>query len=265
MGFFSRMEADSPHFFEDMIYTWSRPLRQPFLSGHAIHLWRAVLDVSEARIHKFEGILSPGEKTRAGHFAFEQDRNRFIAARGILRVMLGWYLGIEPETISFGYERNGKPVLENSLCNTGIQFNVSHSGDLALYVVTRNRRVGVDVEYVREIPEMEQITEQFFSPRERAFFNTLSEREKQQTFFTWWTRKEALIKARGDGLSSYGLDSPDVSLTSTGLPLSSIKLRDKNDESEWSVVDMKLANGFASAFAVEADHGDTLHRIRVLA
>lgn len=208
-----------------------------------------MLDLPSRNVHELRGSLSIDERTKAERFRFERDRSRFIAARGILRLILGCYLSVEPNAVLFCYERNGKPRLQNTFTKTGIQFNLSHSERLALYVFARDHEVGVDIERIRDFPGTEQMVEQFFSARERVAFHALSGSEKQETFFSWWTRKEAFVKATGYGLS-YPIDTFDVS----GAPGKSVELRivgDAEEASEWSVGDVNPAEEFAGAVAVE--------------
>ena len=234
---------------------WNTPPTQLLLSTDVVHIWRVGIDLPNKRVQEFKGILSIDERMKADRFRFEQDKSRFIAAHGILRRILACYLSIEPGAIRFCYEKAGKPRLQNAFGMTGIQFNLSHSEGLAFYVFVEGHEVGVDVEYMREISEMEQIVEQFFSVRERAFFGTLPASEKQETFFNWWTRKEAFTKATGEGLS-YSLDRFHVSAEpgkSVGL------LRTVGDAKEgprWSIWDVKPGKEFAGAVVAEGEGWD---------
>ncbi len=230
--------------------SWSAPPTQLLLSRNDVHIWRASLSLSFASIQELKESLSLDERLKAEHFLFERDRSHFIAARGILRSMLASYLGVEPSAIRFCYENDGKPKLQSAFGKRDIKFNLSHSEALAIYVFTQGHEVGIDVEYMHEIPEMEQIVEQFFSVRERFFFGTLTASEKQERFFNWWTRKEALMKATGDGLS-YPLDTFDVS----AVPGKSFELLrtvdDAKEASKWTIGDVGPGEGFTGSFAVE--------------
>jgi 4'-phosphopantetheinyl transferase len=233
-----------------MTPSWNAPPTRFLLSRQDVHIWRAVLDLPSKNVQELKGSLSIDERMKAEHFTFERYKSQFIAARGILRLILACYLSVEPGVIRFCYEKDGKPRLQNAFGKTGIQFNLSHSEGLALYVFTRDHEVGVDVEYMREISEMEQIVEQFFSVRERVFFGALPTSEKQETFFNWWTRKEAFTKATGEGLS-YPLDRFDVS----AAPGKSVELLrtvgGAKEGPRWSMWDVRPAEGFAGAFVVE--------------
>lgn len=225
------------------------PSRLP-LSGNDLHVWRAGLDLPESSLLEFKGNLSSDEQAKAEHFRFARDGNRFIAARGILRALLSGYLNLEPGAIRFRYDEGGKPRLIEEFGKGGLRFNLSHSEGLALFAFTRDREVGVDIEYRQEIPEMDQIVEHFFSERERALFGSLPENRKKDSFFSWWTRKEAFIKAIGTGLS-FPLETFDVvqaegkQVRCPGVP------RETSEGPGWSMWDLIPADGFAGALVVQ--------------
>jgi len=222
-------------------------LRGRELTTDEIHIWFAYLDQP---VSLFQRLLSMDERRRSERFHFEEDRRRFIIRQGILRKILGRYLGVEPSRLQFCYGKNGKPALADTFGKEKVRFNSSHSEGLALYAFTHDREIGVDVEHIRDIPEMEQITERFFSARENAVFHTLPESKKKEAFFNCWTRKEAFIKATGDGLS-LPLDRFDVSLV-PGEPARLLGIDgDSKTASRWLLQDLKPAPDFAAAFAVK--------------
>jgi 4'-phosphopantetheinyl transferase len=226
------------------------PFSMPRLLPGGVHIWWASLDQLGSRLRKFEQVLTSDEKARAERFRFEQDRNRFIAAHGILRDILGGYLGVGPNTIRFVYGENGKPGIAGKSGCGDIEFSLSHSGGIALYGVRLDHPIGVDIEYIRDIPEKEQIAEQFFSTRENAVFRSLPESKKREVFFNWWTRKEAFLKGIGDGLTR-PLDSFDVSMApEEAAPLLRIE-GDSKRTSQWSIWELRPASGFAAAFATD--------------
>lgn len=194
------------------------------------------------------------ERMRAERFHFEEDRKRFIICRGILRTILGHYLGVEPSWVQFCYGKNKKPALANTTFKGEIHFNLSHSEGLALYAFNRNREIGVDIEYIRDIPEIEQIAKRFFSERENAVFQILPKSKKREALFNCWTRKEAFVKAMGDGLS-WPLDRFDVSL----VPDEPARVQriegDSRAASQWSIDDLKPAPGYTAAFAIKGRIG----------
>lgn len=228
---------------------WPSPPEFPPLAVDETHVWSASLLPPAGRRQALRQLLTPDEEERAGRFYFEEHRQRFIAARGILRALLGRYLGLKPETIRFAYNEYGKPSLAvpeaASLC-----FNVSHSGDMALYAVTHARQIGVDIEQLRPVSDIRQIVERFFSPYEQAEWLRLPVEQQIAGFFNCWTRKEAYIKARGQGLS-LPLDQFDVSLT-PGQPVRLLADRHFHDLPNWSLASLEPAPGYAGALVVEA-------------
>ncbi len=172
------------------------PLR-PQLAPGEIHLWRAALD-NPVRLAGAEAVLSREEIMRAGRFVNTLDRERFIAAHGALRMVLGLYLSADPQSLEFRNGPAGKPSLVQTF--TDLRFNLSHSGDLALIAVTRGREVGVDVERVQRDIELDPIVEHYFEPEEAWDLRTAPPNERVSRFFDLWTRKEACLKAEGTGL-----------------------------------------------------------------
>ena len=190
------------------------------------------------------------ERIRAERFHFEEHRKCFIIRRGILRTILGYYLGVEPSRLQFCYGKNEKPVLADTFGKGKVHFNLSYSEGLALYAFTRYHEIGVDIEYIRDVSEMEQIVERYFSAREKDVFQALPEGDKKEAFFNCWTRKEAFIKSTGDGLS-WPLDRFDVSLV-PGEPARLLSIDgDSKAVCRRLIQNLKPAPGFAAAFAVE--------------
>lgn len=166
-----------------------------------VHLWCASLEQDPQNLRVLHALLAPDELARAGRYYFEKHRNYFIARRGLLRMVLSAYLGIAPTQLQFSYGPFGKPSLKTESYNRVIQFNLSHSNGMAAYVVSKDRRVGVDVEYLRTIPEATYIAEQFFSPYERNLIHSLPIEERSDAFIKIWACKEAFLKATGEGLT----------------------------------------------------------------
>ena len=176
---------------------WPAGPVRPQLAPGEIHLWRAALD-NPVRLSGAEAVLSREELLRAGKFARVRDRERFIAAHGALRMVLGLYLSADPQSLEFRTGPMGKPALVQTF--TDLRFNLSHSGDLALIAVTRGREVGVDVERVQRDIEFDPIVEHYFEPTEAWDLRTAPPQERVGRFFDLWTRKEACVKAEGSGL-----------------------------------------------------------------
>jgi 4'-phosphopantetheinyl transferase len=199
----------------------------------------------------FEQILSQDERTRAKQFKFEADRNRFIAGRGLLRNILSSYLQTDPAELRFKFSKRGKPSLEGMPEQDTVYFNVAHSKDFILIAATRACAVGIDVEWIRPIDDAEDIAARFFSPRETARLMALPKDRRTSAFFSLWTRKEAWLKATGDGISEM-LNEVEVSC----LPDEPAKVLAISGNVEaaqrWTLLDLSPAPGFAAAVAVEA-------------
>ncbi len=232
---------------------WRAPPEALVLGSDEVHVWRATLDQTPSQIQGFLHNLTADEQARAKRFYFERDREHFIAARGVLRGILGGYLNQAPECLSFCYSSHGRPALAGESDGKAIRFNVSHSYGAALYAVTRGREVGIDLERIRFDLEVAEIAERFFSRREVSMLRTLPTAAQRQAFFRCWTRKEAYIKARGEGLS-LPLDQFDVSLA-PGEPAAVLGLQGAPAEaSHWSLQELTPGPGYVAALAVEG-HG----------
>ncbi len=164
-------------------------------------MWCASLNALGTRQTQFWKMLSEDEQTRAQRFRFEIHRQRFIVGRGILRMLLSCYLHIAPELLAFSYTANGKPFLVPPEFAQDIEFNVSHSHELALFAFTYGQAIGVDIEHMRVFPDTQAIVNSFFSTQEQEAFSALPTSKQTAAFFSAWTRKEAYLKACGDGLS----------------------------------------------------------------
>ena len=233
---------------------WEQPPADLRLSLNEVHIWRGELDLPAPQIDDLGETLSADECDRAKRFYFERDRQRFIAGRGMLRNILSRYLGIAPNQIEFCYGKRGKPALRNeSIC-----FNLSHSQGLALYAITLDRIVGIDLEQVRSMPDAEAIAKSFFSQREYAVLQGMPTNEKQAAFLNCWTRKEAFLKAIGDGLYK-PLDQIEVSF----LPDEPARLLsiagDVESASRWSILHLIPAAGYVGALAIEGESFSLSH------
>jgi 4'-phosphopantetheinyl transferase len=236
-----------------LVPPWSSPPETLVLGCDEVHVWRATLDQTPSQIQGFLHNLAADERARAERFYFERDRRHFIVARGVLRAILGCYLNRVPECLSFCYGSHGKPALAGESDGHAIRFSVSHSSGVALYAVARSREVGVDLERIRLDLAVVEIAERFFSPREAAMLRTIPTEVRRQAFFRCWTRKEAYIKARGEGLSM-PLDQFDLSLA-PGDPDAVLGTQgDPSEASRWSLQELAPAPGYVAALAVEG-HG----------
>ena len=232
---------------------WRLPPGILVLGCDEVHVWRASLDQTPSQIQSFLHTLAADEQARAERFYFERDREHFIVGRGVLRAILGGYLDRVPKCLSFCYGSHGKPALAGDSDGDAIRFNVSHSHGVALYAVTRGREVGVDLERVRVNLAVAEIAERFFSRREIAMLRTLPIEVQRLAFFRCWTRKEAYIKVRGEGLS-LPLDQFNVS-QAPGEPAKVFGTpQDPSATSRWSLQELTPAPGYVAALAVEG-HG----------
>jgi len=230
--------------------TWRPAVNFSGVARGEVHVWRAGLDRPAPEVEGLFGTLSPEERERARRFRFERDRRHFVVARGTLRALLGRVLDAEPAALSFVYEAYGKPALETIEGRDPLSFNVSHSGGLALYALARGRRVGLDLERVRADFASEEIAEQFFSKDEVRRLRALPEGLRVEGFFNCWTRKEAYIKGRGEGLS-FPLDRFAVSL-SPREPAELLSVEGSAHEAaRWSLRHLRPGEGYVGAVAAE--------------
>ena len=214
-----------------------------------VHIWQARIS-ERTDLDTLEGTLSTDERRRANRFHFEADRHRSIAARGILRRRLGYYLHLEPAEIAFQYGPQGKPELDESTMEiTSLSFNLAHSGELAMYAFAWDRKLGIDIERLRDVPEALIIARNHFTPSESRQLQS-SGASLQAAFFRLWTRKEAVIKAVGTGVSTplhefdVSSDAPsDASWQRVSVP--------SQPRPEWYVRDLPAAADYRAALAIE--------------
>ena len=166
-----------------------------------MHVWKCLFVTRGNTQERFNCLLSKEESVRADNFVRIQDRERFICFHGALRIVLGVYTNTPPQLIDFKKDRYGKPELSGDAAHSEVRFSLSHSQDVALIAVTRDRKIGIDVEYLRPMGDAKDIVQNYFSHDEQRVLFSLSEDEFQQSFFICWTLKEAYTKAIGKGLS----------------------------------------------------------------
>ncbi|NJR50187.1 MAG: 4'-phosphopantetheinyl transferase superfamily protein [Leptolyngbyaceae cyanobacterium CSU_1_3] len=229
---------------------WNFPPRDLSLSAQKIHVWRANLEESEERVQDLLKVLSLDERNRADRFRFEHHRNHFIVGRGILRSLLSSYLHIAPEALKFSYGERGKPELIN-LPNSDnnhqkLHFNLAHSQGLALYAIG-DRPVGIDLEQIRSVSDLEALTRRFFSASEYTAISALSAQQQPTAFFRYWTCKEAYLKATGEGLAK--LKELEISLSSQLLSSPSTQFVNvpTGTIADWHLQELVPATGFVGA------------------
>jgi 4'-phosphopantetheinyl transferase len=214
-----------------------------------VQLWRVDLEAIRAEESRWQKILSSDELTRASRFHFSRDRERFLAGRALLRIILAGYLATDPNSLRFSYSQKEKPSLGPPHADSKLMFNVSHSGGVALLAFTRGREVGVDVEQVRSDFELEAIARRFFSAHEQDQLAAVPAEEKPAAFFRCWTRKEAYIKATGDGLS-LPLSQFDVSLDAGEQNALLATRLDAAEKSCWLLRDVPSGPGYIAALCI---------------
>jgi 4'-phosphopantetheinyl transferase len=230
--------------------SWPLPPSRLELSSSEVHVWFAKLDPPASHVQQMAQNLIEDERKRAENFNFKRDRKQFIVCRTALRMILGRYLNIEPSRVQFFYGTHGKPYLEETLGDSTLRFNLAHSQERALYAFTCCREIGVDIEYLRALPDADQIADRFFSANENATLHALPASLRQKAFFNCWTRKEAYIKAIGKGLSQ-PMDQFEVSLA-PGESTRLLKVEGTPEEaSRWSLSALTPAPGYVAALAVE--------------
>lgn len=233
----------------DEVFRVAADRTPPRLAEGEVHVWSASLDLEPDPMEGLRRLLNSEETAKASRFHFARDRDAFTAARGILRSLLGGYLDRAPERIHFLYGPQGKPALPAQLGAGPMQFNISHSGDIALFAFARVLEVGVDVERIRAQPDLEQVAERFFSEQEVAALRSMPRPLRDRAFFTCWTRKEAYIKGRGGGLS-IPLNEFSVSLAPGEPAMLSSSSGEPGEPSRWSLRDLPLGAEYAGALAV---------------
>lgn len=237
--------------------TWGRAPDTFELGEAETHVWRVPLDVSSAVVEGLRGLLAPDERARAERFFFESGRRHFTVARAALRIILGRYLRREPRSLRFDYGPQGKPFLpEAGGTGAPLEFNLTHSHGLALVALTRAGRVGVDIEHIRPDFAGDEIAERFFSEAEVKALRSLPAEIRVERFFDCWTRKEAFIKARGEGLS-LPLDQFDVTFSPSEPPCLLRTGWDADEAARWALHEILVGPDFKAALAVEG-HGQRL-------
>jgi 4'-phosphopantetheinyl transferase len=229
---------------------WKAPPAAYDVSHELVHVWRTGTHWPDGGIAALRGWLSADERQRSDRFHFAIDRTRYIIGHGLLRRLLGQCLGAAPDRLVFRNGAFGKPELAGGDDWRRPQFNISHSGEFVLVAVAVGRVVGIDIEQVRPDVPVEAIAKRFFSPRECAALAALDAPRRRRGFHACWTRKEAYIKARGEGLS-LPLDRFDVSVE-PDAPARLLATRpDPAEERRWTLTDLDVGRAHRAALAVE--------------
>ena len=233
---------------------WPLPHGHPVLVADAVHVWCLPLELSPAQIEDFATALSDDEHRRAARFRFEKHSRRFIACRGQVRRILAGYLNDRPERLRFRYGAKGKPALEPPWRDSAIEFNISNSHEVALCAVALERELGVDVEYVHRPRDFDGLAARFFAGREVARLRSLPDERRVEAFFNCWTRKEAVLKALGTGLT-FPLDRVVVTLAPDEPARVEAFDEDAVAGGNWWLDTFQPASGYVGALAA---HGKPL-------
>jgi 4'-phosphopantetheinyl transferase len=229
------------------------------LKEKEVQVFRASLQTPPGKREVFQTVLSQDELSRAARFHFPKDRDHFVTARGLLRTLIGRYTGSDPRALRFHYGPHGKPFLDAGPGTEPLRFNISHSHGLCLLAFSLGKEVGIDVESVRPSqPEDQDIIARFFAPAEAASLGALPPDLRQKEFFTFWSRKEAYLKARGCG-AAMELRSFDISGRPddrTGI----IGIKGDEESSLWSLRDLDAGPGYAAALAAEGHDWQLTYR-----
>jgi 4'-phosphopantetheinyl transferase len=220
------------------------------------------IDAAPETVRASTALLSQAERERASRFAFARDRRRFVVARARLRRLIAARLQMRPEDVEITCGAHGKPMLGPGCDGSNLRFNLSHSGDVALFAICEGRDLGVDVERIRPLSDADDIASRFFSRREYAAYRALPPCDKVAGFFNCWTRKEAFLKAIGSGLD-YPLDRFDVSLA-PGEPARLFRVEDRYGRScGWTLHALQPATGIAAALVVQRKAFEPRIRCRI--
>jgi 4'-phosphopantetheinyl transferase len=231
--------------------SWSQAPSPPAFPSGRVHVWRVLLDGPPTGSEP--SVLSPDEVTRAGRFHFEKDRIYFTRCRSALRSLLARYLAIPADEIRFEYLTSGKPQLAAEQNPRALRFNVSHSANMALIAVGSEHRLGVDIEKIRADIDTTALAERFFSHRERTGLQALPDHLRVPGFFACWTRKEAFLKATGEGLSFPLADFSVTTSPDLDPQLEEVK-GNPEARKQWFLADLNVVGGFRATVAVERSH-----------
>jgi 4'-phosphopantetheinyl transferase len=218
------------------------------LESGQLHLWAAALNEFVDGAAKLGDLLSSAEQSRAQKFKFAEDRARYVIRRGLLRLILSRYLAQLPSAIEFQQGPHGKPELRSEIAGTPMFFNTSHSAQVAVFAITSSCPVGVDVERILEIPEIEAIARRFFPTRETQVLMTLPPDSRLKAFYACWTRKEAFLKATGKGIAE-SLATVEVTLAPEDQPEVLSVAGDPRAREEWQLQPFSPATGYVGCAA----------------
>jgi 4'-phosphopantetheinyl transferase len=226
-----------------------------------VHIWAVDLDLWNVPQGEALQMLPEYEKMKSERFRHDLLKTRYIKGRYALRLLLGMYLGTGFYHREFHINTYGKPSLKNTPDQEAIQFNLSHSDNACVCVFRQHGDIGVDVEKIKDLPDMDGIVERFFSPLEKEKLLALTESARKKSFFQYWARKEALLKAMGRGLA-FPLNKAQVISSQEETAEIFVRTAKPDTKSEWTLRDISLFDGFVSAVAIDGHHADCGARLR---
>ncbi len=235
--------------------SWKVPASLPELRTGDVHVWRCSLSVTETERRSLATLLDATERGRAERMRLERVRAAFEISHGQMRRVLARYAGADAAAIEFGQAEGGKPFLGRAHDVDGVQFSLSHSGNLAVIAVTRGRAIGADVEIARDTVDIDLVARRQFAPGEVARLFNLTGARRVEAFYTCWTRKEAYLKARGEGLIGR-LQDFEVSCLPGEAPEIRWAKAGAGERARWSVIDVPVGEGAHGACVVERPVGD---------
>lgn len=218
------------------------------LSSESIEIWQIRLDIAEDRLPGLSELLCEEERARVNRFTSERKAREFIITRASLRRILGDITGTDPQKLSFSYEAHGRPVLDGQDETGRICFNVTHSHLISLIAVTLDRQLGVDIEKIRDDVDHRNLARRYFSPAEYQALQRYQTELQLQAFFATWTRKEAIVKALGDGIA-FGLKEFDVSVEPDHPPYLLATHWDPEEAPAWSLLNIDTDPGYVATLA----------------
>jgi 4'-phosphopantetheinyl transferase len=229
--------------------TWSAPPADYALLEDEVHVWRAVLHWPSALDEPMARLLSPDERDKMAGFHFERDRLRYLVGRAAVRTLLGRLSGAPASDLRFEYNAFGKPSLAAGT-EPQFQFNISHSAEIVVIALARGRAIGIDVECIRSNAAIMSIAARYFSANEYKTLTSLDSAMQRGAFFACWTRKEAYLKARGDGLQ-LPLNRFEVVFAPGEEPRLTANLDDSSELTRWSLRELDVGQDYKAALAVE--------------
>lgn len=234
-----------------LTHLWPIWMKPPIMTAHEIHVWCSDLDQPSSIVESCRNVLSHEEIAVANRLRSSSDVSRYVVAHGLLRKIIATYLEIAPEVIAFQQGRSGKPLLEFPTEAPKLRFNMSHSGDAAVYALSASNEVGIDLEQLRIVAGAEAIVHRNFSTIEQATWSALNAEDRHTAFLRCWTRKEAYLKATGVGLEG-DLRGFSVSYAANQDPALLSIDNGHDNPAQWSLLELVPVHGYVGALAVRA-------------